>query len=65
VARVSGPLTIINGRYDAICPPLTAYRLHKKLPNSTLVIGEKAGHPTLEPGIEAALVKAMKALERP
>ena len=59
------PVMIINGRYDAICPPLTAYRLHKKLPKSKLVIVERAGHTTMEPGIEAELVKAMKAFEQP
>jgi hypothetical protein len=29
------------------------------------VIVEKAGHATMEPGIEAELVKAMKAFEQP
>ena len=55
--------TIINGRYDTVCPPLTAYRLHQKLPNSTLIIVERAGHVASEPGIQAELVKAMKAFE--
>ncbi len=59
------PVTIINGRYDTICPPLTAYRLHKKLPKSKLVIVERAGHTTMEPGIEAELLEAMKAFEQP
>jgi proline iminopeptidase len=57
------PVTIINGRYDTICPPLTAYRLHKKLPKSQLIIVERAGHSASEPGIEAELVKAMRAFE--
>ena len=38
------PTTIINGRYDIICPPYAAYQLHKKLPESKLIIVEKAGH---------------------
>jgi len=57
------PVTIINGRYDVICPPLTAYRLHKRLPKSRLIIVERAGHATLEPGIAAELVKAMRTFE--
>jgi proline iminopeptidase len=57
------PVTIINGRYDAVCPPLTAYRLHRKLPKSKLVIVDRAGHSATEPGIEAELVKAMRAFE--
>ncbi len=38
------PITIVNGRYDVICPPITAYRLHQLLPQSKLVIVEAAGH---------------------
>jgi proline iminopeptidase len=58
------PITIINGRYDSICPPLTAYRLHKRLPKSKLVIVERAGHAAWEPGIEAELLKAMREFEQ-
>ena len=57
------PVFIVNGRYDMICPPITAYKLHKKLPKSQLIIVEKAGHSTFEPGIRAALVKAMRNFE--
>lgn len=57
------PMTIINGRYDLICPPITAYKLHKKLPRSSLIIVERAGHSATEPGIVAELVKAMRAFE--
>ena len=38
------PITLLNGRYDVICPPITAYRLHQLLPHSKLVIVESAGH---------------------
>jgi proline iminopeptidase len=34
---------LIQGRYDAVCPPITAYELHKKMPNSQL-IWTLAGH---------------------
>lgn len=57
------PITIVNGRYDTVCPPQTAYRLHRRLPNSKLVIVERAGHVASEPGIRAALVSAMQAFE--
>jgi proline iminopeptidase len=57
------PMTIVNGRYDMICPPLTAYRLHKLLPQSRLVIVESAGHSATEPGIQAALLRAMREFE--
>lgn len=35
-AMINMPVAIIQGRYDMICPPVTAYNLHKLLPNSTL-----------------------------
>ncbi len=57
------PTIIINGRYDIICPPITAYKLHQKLMQSKLWIIEAAGHSAAEPGIEAALVKAAREFE--
>lgn len=57
------PAVIVNGRYDMICPPVTAYRLHRKLPNSKLVIAEGAGHWMGEPPIEQALLRAMRDFE--
>ncbi len=57
------PMTIVNGRYDAICPPVTAYRLHKELPRSTLVIAEGAGHWMGDKPIESALLKAARRME--
>ena len=32
------PVTMVNGRYDVICPPLFAFRLHERLPGSKLII---------------------------
>jgi proline iminopeptidase len=57
------PATIINGRYDMICPPITAWRLHKKLPKSKLIIVEEAGHSEGEPGIVQALLAAVAEFE--
>jgi proline iminopeptidase len=57
------PITIINGRYDLICPPITAWRLHERLPKSRLVIVEEAGHSESEPGITAALLEAVRTYE--
>jgi proline iminopeptidase len=57
------PSIIVNGRYDVICPPITAYKLHKKLPQSELIIVERAGHTaTVEP-LRSVLVKAAKKFE--
>jgi proline iminopeptidase len=38
------PCAIVNGRYDLICPPIAAWRLHKALPKSKLFIIPDAGH---------------------
>jgi len=57
------PAIIINGRYDVICPPITAYKLHKRMPKSKLWIIEGAGHSSSEPGIESALVRAAREFE--
>ncbi len=57
------PTIIINGRYDIICPPITAFQLHQKWPRSKLWIIDAAGHSASEPGIEAALVRAAREFE--
>ena len=56
-------IILVNGRYDVICPPITAYRLHQKLPKSKLFIVEKAGHSSMEPGIQRQLILAVKQFE--
>lgn len=57
------PITIVNGRYDVICPPITAYKLHKKLPLSKLIIVERAGHSANDEPLQTFLVNAVKAFE--
>lgn len=57
------PIILINGRYDMYCPPVTAYRLHKMLPESQLIIVERAGHWMGEKPIEEELIKAIKNFE--
>jgi len=56
------PSVIINGRYDLICPPETAFRLHKRMHNSALVIVESAGHSMSEPGVERAVLEAIASI---
>jgi proline iminopeptidase len=52
------PACIVQGRYDMICPPLTALQVHANWPGSRLEMIGDAGHAASEPGIAAALVKA-------
>ena len=57
IAHISG--VIVQGRYDMICPPMSAYRLHRAWPRSDLKIIGRAGHALSEPGISAELVRIM------
>lgn len=52
------PAMIVQGRYDVICPPASAYRLHQAWPGATLQLVPDAGHAALEPGTMTALVAA-------
>ena len=58
------PGVIVQGRYDMICPPASAYRLHKAWPGSDLRMITRAGHALSEPGISAELVRTMDRLAR-
>jgi proline iminopeptidase len=52
------PATIVHGRYDMVCPIVSAWELHRAWENSVLQIIPEAGHSATEPGIIDALVKA-------
>ena len=56
------PLTLINGRYDIVTPPDTAYELAKSVPHAHLAIVEGAGHSAKEPGIRQALLQTIAGL---
>ncbi|MBY5933362.1 prolyl aminopeptidase [Tateyamaria omphalii] len=53
------PGTIVQGRYDMICPPDSAYALSKAWPLGELKMVRNAGHALSEPGISAELVRTM------
>ncbi|MEL6465792.1 MAG: prolyl aminopeptidase [Pseudomonadota bacterium] len=53
------PGTIVQGRYDMICPPDSAYALSKVWPMGELKMVRNAGHALSEPGISAELVRTM------
>lgn len=57
------PGSIVQGRYDMICPPASAYALHQKWPGSRLHMVRQAGHALSEPGITQALVEIMDRLK--
>ena len=53
---------IVQGRYDMICPPQTAWRLAQEWPKAQLQMVAKAGHALSDAPISAELVKIMDAL---
>jgi proline iminopeptidase len=59
VDRVRGiPAIIVQGRYDAVCPIVTADELARAWPQARYVIVPDAGHSAFEPGIARELVAA-------
>lgn len=52
------PATIIQGRYDLVCPPISAFDLAQAWPEADMVIVDDAGHAASEPGIVRELVRA-------
>ena len=55
------PTTIIQGRYDMICPMISANELASASPDAVLNVVDDAGHSAMEPGIRRALVEAANA----
>jgi proline iminopeptidase len=53
---------IIQGRFDMICPPLSAYRLASGWAGANLQMIGLAGHALSEAGISEALVGVMDSL---
>ena len=58
------PAVIIQGRYDVVCPPTAAWRLHQAWPEASFQIIEDAGHAAFEPGIASALVAATERFKQ-
>jgi proline iminopeptidase len=52
------PAWIVQGRYDVVCPMVSAYELHEAWPESQLFIIPDAGHSATEPGIKSKLIEA-------
>lgn len=56
--------TIVQGRYDMICPPSAAWDLSRRWPKGELKMIGQAGHALSEPGISSELVQVMNRLPR-
>ena len=52
------PCTIVQGRYDVVCPPTTAWDLHRAWPEASFYMVQDSGHTKGEPGTIHELVGA-------
>ena len=57
------PTVIVQGRYDMVCPPLTAWELKQAMPHAEFVMVPDAGHSAMEPGTTSALVAATESFK--
>lgn len=62
IAHIPG--VIVQGRYDAVTPPITAWDAHQTWAKSRLEIVPDAGHATVEAGIQRAMVAATDQFAR-
>jgi proline iminopeptidase len=58
------PAEVVQGRYDMVCPPETAFDLVAAWPRARLTVVPDAGHSALEPGVRTALVSAVERFRR-
>ena len=59
------PAVIVQGRYDMVCPPVSAWRLAEGWNRAELRIIPAAGHALSEVPIAAELVRVMDAMRDP
>jgi proline iminopeptidase len=52
------PTVIVQGRYDMVCPPVTAWELSQAMPHAEFHMIADAGHSAMEAGTTSALVAA-------
>ncbi len=52
------PAVIVQGRYDVVCPMVSAWELHRAWPEAEMRVIPDAGHAASEPGIIDALVES-------
>jgi proline iminopeptidase len=52
------PAVIVQGRYDVVCPMMSAWELHRAWPEAEFIVVADAGHSMSEPGIRTCLIEA-------
>ena len=52
------PTVIAQGRYDVVCPMMSAWDLHRAWPEAEFHVIPDAGHSAYEPGLVDRLIRA-------
>jgi proline iminopeptidase len=52
------PTIIVQGRYDMVCPPKSAWELSQAMPHAEFYVVQDAGHSAMEAGVTSTLVAA-------
>lgn len=58
------PGAIVQGRYDMICPPVSAWKLAERWSRADLRLISHAGHALSEPGVSAELIQITNEVSR-
>ena len=58
------PATIVQGRYDAVCPIISADDLHHAWPQAEYIVIDDAGHSAWEPGIQSTLIRTTEKFKQ-
>lgn len=57
------PTTIIQGRYDIICPIITANNLHKEWAEADYIVVPDGGHSASDPPVRSRLIEATENMK--
>jgi proline iminopeptidase len=52
------PITVVQGRMDMVCPPISAFEVSQRLANADLRLVPSGGHSAMQPAIAAELCAA-------
>lgn len=62
--QLSMPTYIVQGRYDMVCPPQTAWELKTAMPHASFTLVPDAGHSAMEDGTRNALIGATEQFKQ-
>jgi proline iminopeptidase len=53
----------VQGRYDVVCPPVSAFELAQTWPEAQFIVVPDAGHSAFEAGTRSELVGATERMK--